>query len=586
MQPRQRSKCCATVAFSVIVPSSRASMRWMRPRGESISSLPEHVRRAGRQAEAAVDAVGRSARGSRREDSARVELAADRARASAAERPSESPCDDVARGVGRACTRRPARRGRPPRRASARTRCELARREAHAAARGAPGARATRPRPRRRPPRRRRARARPRAAPRPRAPSPRRAPRPARDGGGRARSAGAASGGARATTARGVVGLDDERPRRLRQRVQPEARARDQREASRASRRRAARGRSRRRSSRPCRPRSRSSRRASTSVTPRTRSRGAPKRCRSGPESSSASSAPTVGSPGGSSESRWPCCARARRCSADSRMPASTVHVRSPGSCSRIRSRPVGRQVVADPQPAALARAPRRATSARLLEARDARQRRSSRAGGCGTARAPRRRGAASGSPCPGCRARPGRTRAGAARTTARSRSENIRGIEHALSMPTPCSPVSEPPASRQASRIASASSRARSVSPGLGVVEDERVEVAVARRGRRCRRAGRGSPRAPRSAAAPRAAACAGRRRPGRSSRSRSGPSPRTPTCGPSRAARARRRRRPRAARTRRSRAQIRSTSAASSSTCSATPSSSTRSTAPAPAG
>ena len=50
MQPRQRSKCWATVAFSAIVPSSRASMRWMRPRGESISSLQStYVGHVGRQ---------------------------------------------------------------------------------------------------------------------------------------------------------------------------------------------------------------------------------------------------------------------------------------------------------------------------------------------------------------------------------------------------------------------------------------------------------------------------------------------------------------------------------------------------------
>ena len=50
MQPRQRSKCCATVAFSAIVPSRRASMRWMRPRGESISSRQStYVGHVGRQ---------------------------------------------------------------------------------------------------------------------------------------------------------------------------------------------------------------------------------------------------------------------------------------------------------------------------------------------------------------------------------------------------------------------------------------------------------------------------------------------------------------------------------------------------------
>ena len=39
MQPRQRSKCSVTVGFSVSVPWAVFSISWMRPRGESISSL-------------------------------------------------------------------------------------------------------------------------------------------------------------------------------------------------------------------------------------------------------------------------------------------------------------------------------------------------------------------------------------------------------------------------------------------------------------------------------------------------------------------------------------------------------------------
>jgi hypothetical protein len=38
-QPRQRSKCVVTVSLSEIVPSRLASISWIRPRGESISSL-------------------------------------------------------------------------------------------------------------------------------------------------------------------------------------------------------------------------------------------------------------------------------------------------------------------------------------------------------------------------------------------------------------------------------------------------------------------------------------------------------------------------------------------------------------------
>ena len=50
MQPRQRSKCSTTVRLSATVPSSRASISWMRPRGESISSFQSrYVGQVGRQ---------------------------------------------------------------------------------------------------------------------------------------------------------------------------------------------------------------------------------------------------------------------------------------------------------------------------------------------------------------------------------------------------------------------------------------------------------------------------------------------------------------------------------------------------------
>ena len=121
----------------------------------------------------------------------------------------------------------------------------------------------------------------------------------------------------------------------------------------------------------------------------------------------------------------------------------------------------------------------------------------------------------------------------------ARSGSSNIFGMCFFLSTPTPCSPVIEPPASRQASRISPDSSSARSASPSLApVVADERVQVAVAgvedvgdlhavlaRPARRCARA-------------PRAAWCAGSRRPGRSSWARSGPSRGRRPCASSRTA------------------------------------------------
>src|SRR5581483_7766832 len=50
MQPRQRSKCSTTVRLSATAPSSLASISWIRPRGESISSLQRtYVGQVGRQ---------------------------------------------------------------------------------------------------------------------------------------------------------------------------------------------------------------------------------------------------------------------------------------------------------------------------------------------------------------------------------------------------------------------------------------------------------------------------------------------------------------------------------------------------------
>src|SRR4051812_16950295 len=66
-----------------------------------------------------------------------------------------------------------------------------------------------------------------------------------------------------------------------------------------------------------------------------TRSRIVPKRWLSGPERFSSRHSPSVGSPGGSSEKRCRAPASAAE-RAESRKPASTTHVRSPGSCSMI----------------------------------------------------------------------------------------------------------------------------------------------------------------------------------------------------------------------------------------------------------
>ena len=50
MHPRQRSKCSTTVSVSSIDPSTRPLIRWMRPRGESISSCHRvYVGHEGRQ---------------------------------------------------------------------------------------------------------------------------------------------------------------------------------------------------------------------------------------------------------------------------------------------------------------------------------------------------------------------------------------------------------------------------------------------------------------------------------------------------------------------------------------------------------
>ena len=363
MQPRQRSKCAVTVAFSAIVPSRRASMRWIRPRGESISSCQRtYVGHVGRQKPQwtqsdgeLADHAARTPRGSKLAAGSRSMQALRAAAAFAL--------------VGVALRRvRDAGGGRTTASgSSARTRREL------------PGAKRTRPRaPACRPRDSSHTSASGLGASDERArggelclhcalASPRRARRRARDAGRRARSAGAASEGA-ARRPGGVVGLDHERSRGLRQRMQAEARARDEREASRASRRRAGRGRSPRRSSRPSRRRWRSSR-------PRARAsrRGRDRAARrsdggAGRRGSSASSAPTVGSPGGSSESRWPCRPERR---VEDRQPQPRLDGAREVARLVLEDpvEAVGGQVVADPQAAALGvrrREEPRAASSRL----------------------------------------------------------------------------------------------------------------------------------------------------------------------------------------------------------------------------
>ena len=97
-------------------------------------------------------------------------------------------------------------------------------------------------------------------------------------------------------------------------------------------------------------------------------------------------------------------------------------------------------------------------------------------------ARALRRRGAASGRPCRDCRVPSDRTRGARVSITSRSSSENIRGMYSALSAPTPCSPVIDPPASMQYCRISPPTFGGELRLPGnLLVVADQRMQVAVA---------------------------------------------------------------------------------------------------------
>ena len=125
---------------------------------------------------------------------------------------------------------------------------------------------------------------------------------------------------------------------------------------------------------------------------------------------------------------------------------------------------------------------------------------------------------------------------------TTRSSSENMSGIRHALSTPTPCSPVIEPPSSMQHVDDLLGELLRRLLGAVVGRVEQhERVKVAVA---------GVEDVRHPESGARPRAARCGrarrggrrgARRRPGRCSPGRAGPWRRTPPCEPARSSPAR---------------------------------------------
>ena len=203
----------------------------------------------------------------------------------------------------------------------------------------------------------------------------------------------------------------------------------------------------------------------------------------------------------GPSASIWPCSANAA-CASANGTPASRIAVKSPTLCSRMRSRPPvssrpprrrrapQRLGAAADRPHRLRRRARARAAARRPPAtrlgprhseplRQARRPRAD-AGGTGPGTSPHSRGV--GITLPGLASPAGSNAQRRRWNASRSASPNIFGMCFFLSTPTPCSPVIEPPASRQASRIRPDSSSARSASPSTrAVVADERVQVAVA---------------------------------------------------------------------------------------------------------
>ena len=381
---------------------------------------PEHVRRARRQAEAAVDAVARELADHAAErlplgsSCARIALAAGDAaerRRGSGRRRSARDVGDAGAGRTTASSSAASVAGEPPGR------------EAQPAARGALALPRLVPDRRRRPRRPRRAPAPPRAAPATAArhPSKSTATRP----GWRTSSALGCelrASSAPATDA-GVVGLDDERARRLRERVEAEARrARSARAVPREPQTSSAEVVARdvlhdlaRRRSRSSRRRARASRRG--------RGRAARRSgVAAGRRRSSRAARRSSGRRAGRARGAGPCRASAAL-SSDSRTPASTVQVRSPASCSRIAVEPVGRQVVADANrlPVRPSRPRSSAEASSRLETLG--KARSSRARGRGTGRAPRRRAGGSGSPCRGCRCPSG----------SNARAEALEDVEVAL---------------------------------------------------------------------------------------------------------------------------------------------------------
>ena len=180
----------------------------------------------------------------------------------------------------------------------------------------------------------------------------------------------------------------------------------------------------------------------------------------------------------------------------------------------RVRSTRAGRRAVARAQHA-------RDSSSTVAGSETLDKRRPSRADACGAARAPRRTGAASAGACPGSRARPGRTRGARRSITARSsRREHQR---HRAGLVDADAVLA---GDRAAGRDAGVEDRARAQLGPLGlaldgpVVEDERVQVAVAGVEDVADAQAVLDRELLDAAGARRAAASAGRRRPARSSR------------------------------------------------------------------
>ena len=218
------------------------------------------------------------------------------------------------------------------------------------------------------------------------------------------------------------------------QRVQPQARPRDQAEPPRASRRRACRGRSRRRSSRPCRPSSRPcpSREHDRHADHEVAHRPVAVAPRPGQVAGDARADRRVA--GRVEREHLPVLGEPRRAAPRAGCRPRRSHVRSPGLVLEHPVEP--RSSRESSSPIRRARTVRRTQRRRLgdgRDLRDARQARLLQRVRAVRARAPRRTAAASGRPCPGSRARPGRTRAAAAA------SPRGRPRRRAAASSTPC---------------------------------------------------------------------------------------------------------------------------------------------------